>query len=450
MMDTGASSDPAVEKRLADLLAQMYGFYHKDIDLSLDRVRRFLEKLGNPHLSLPKTIHVAGTNGKGSTIATLRSLLETAGCSVHVATSPHLVHPTERVRLAGKLISSEALVALLEECLAVNRDEPITFFEMFTAASFLAFARTPADFLLLETGMGGRLDATNVVDPACSIITMISRDHEAFLGHDLWDIAREKAGIIKPGAPCVIGYQTDEAIRAGVPDVFREVAGRSSTLVQAGAEWTCEGDERMIRFTDEDGSLDLPRPNLSGPHQIQNAGAALAAFKRVMPHRFTPEILSTALVHIDWPARLQRIENTLLNRLGPPNATIILDGGHNDSGGVTLAKQAEIWEKSDGEPLYLIVAMVNRKDAAAFLHPLVPYTESLSVTRIPDEKDSYEPDVLLDAARPLNFRNIGSFDTVEFALKDIHKRVGDTPCRILICGSLYFAGNLLRHYRPGS
>ncbi len=447
MMETGASDDPAIEKRLNDLLEQMYGFYHTEIDLSLDRVTHFLAKLGNPHLHLPKTVHVAGTNGKGSTIATLRSLLETAGLTVHTATSPHLVHPTERIRLAGNLINSADLIAVLEECLSVNRDEPITFFEMFMAASFLAFSRTPADYLLLETGMGGRLDATNVVPPVCTIITMISKDHEAFLGNTLTEIAAEKAGIIKPGAPCVIGYQTDAAIAAGVADVFHKRSRNLSPpapLMQAASDWRVEGDATLIRFSDLSGTMEVTRPNLLGPHQIHNAGAAMAAFKLLEPAQFTPEILSTALSRIIWPGRLQRIENTFLNSIAPPNATLILDGAHNDSGGVTLAKQAELWEKEDGEPLHLIVAMVNRKDARAFLAPLIPYAHSVSVTRIPDEKDSYSPAAIYDAVSPLTPRNLGAFDTIELALKDIHRRVSDTPCRILICGSLYFIGNLLK------
>lgn len=443
MIETGASSDPAVEQRLDDLLNQMYGFYHSEIDMSLERVTRFLAQLGNPHLNLPKTVHVAGTNGKGSIIATLRSALEAAGFTVHCATSPHLVHPTERIRLAGKPIKPEALVALLEECMAVNRTDEITFFEMFMAASFLAFSRTPADYLLLETGMGGRLDASNVVTPACAIINMISFDHEAFLGNTLPAIAREKAGIMKAGAPCVIGYQTEEAIQAGVLDVFQECSQALSPpakLVQAGAEWSTDYESTRFRYTSQNGTIHLNHPNLLGPHQIHNAGAALAAFELLEPSHFTPEILSTALSRIDWPARLQRIEIPDL----PPEWQVILDGGHNDSGGMTLARQAEIWEKTDPRPLHLITAMVNRKDPTAFLRPLVPHAASLTVTQIPNEADSFTTDQLHTRAQNLGFATLHQADDFRDALMTLKELHGDTPARILICGSLYFAGHILK------
>lgn len=444
-IETGASSDPAVEQRLDDLLNQMYGFYHSEIDMSLDRVTRFLTQLGDPHLHLPPVVHVAGTNGKGSTIATLRNLFETAGFSVHCATSPHLVHPTERIRVAGKLIKSEALVALLEECLAVNRTEPITFFEMFMATSFLAFSRAPADYLLLETGMGGRLDATNVVTPVCTIISMISRDHEAFLGNTLPAIAREKAGIMKPGAPCVIGYQTDEAVADGVLDVFHNYSQALSPpvkLVQAGADWCTENESTRFRYTSRNGTIQLSRPNLLGPHQIHNAGAALAAFEILEPDHFTPEILSTALSRIDWPARLHRIEIRGL----PPEWEVILDGGHNDSGGMALSKQAEIWEKSDMRPLHLIVAMVNRKDPPAFLSPLVPHAASLTVTQIEGEPSSFTAPELYDRAKGLGFKTLYQANTLDDALTALKQTHGSSPARVLICGSLYFAGSVFKHY----
>lgn len=443
MIETGASSDPAVEERLDDLLTQMYGFYHSEIDMSLDRVTRFLAQLDNPHMNLPKTVHVAGTNGKGSIIATLRSALETAGFTVHCATSPHLVHPTERIRLAGKPIKSEALVALLEESMAVNRTEPITFFEMFMAASFLAFSRMPADYLLLETGMGGRLDATNVVTPACTIINMISHDHEAFLGDTLTAIAREKAGIMKAGAPCVIGYQTDEAIQAGVLDVFHKYSQSFSPpvrLAQAGAEWCIENESTRFRFTGRNGPIHLNHPNLAGPHQIRNAGAALAAFELLEPDHFTPEILSTALTNIDWPARLQRIVIPDF----PPEWEVILDGGHNDSGGMTLAKQAEIWEKTDPRPLHLIVAMVNRKDPSAFLRPLIAHAASLTVTQIPGEADSFTSGELYARVQDFGFNTLHQADDFRDALMTLKTINGARPARILLCGSLYFAGHVLK------
>ena len=417
--------------------------------MSLERVERFLEQLGNPHLKLPPVIHVAGTNGKGSTIATLRSLLEASGKTVHVMTSPHLVHPTERIRLAGALISTQELVAVLEKCLDVNRSEPITFFEIFTAASYLAMSRVPADFALLETGMGGRLDATNVVpDPACTIITTISKDHEKFLGNTLPDIAFEKAGIMKAGIPCVIGYQTDEAIDAGVIDVFHEISKSLSPeakLYSYGSAWNIAAVQDHLKFTWYNESIVTSRPNLIGEHQIYNCGAALAAYRIIMNHGFDAEILSpdntqNPLWNIHWPGRLQRLENTALNSLIPKNTQLWIDGGHNDSAGVFLGRQAKAWQEEDGRKLHLIVAMVNRKDPKAFLEPLIPYTQSITLTEIADEASSYSAEELYELVKPLGFQKISMEKTAEAALKNIQ---ADDGSRILMTGSLYFLGNLL-------
>ena len=274
------SNDPAVEERLKEILDLLYSFYDTEIDMSLERVERFLQQLDNPHLKLPPVIHVAGTNGKGSTIAALRSLLEASGKTVHICTSPHLVHPTERIRLAGQLISTQNLIAVLEECLAINRNEPITFFEMFMAASFLAMSRSPADYVILETGMGGRLDATNVIpDPICTIITTISKDHEKFLGNNLKDIAFEKAGIIKTAVPCVIGYQTKDALEAGVMEVFHEKSTSLPTdaaLHRFGSEWGVTQTQDGFIYDAQGQNFSCPTPNLLGEHQIYNIGAAIS------------------------------------------------------------------------------------------------------------------------------------------------------------------------------
>lgn len=417
--------------------------------MSLERVGRFLNQLGNPHLNLPPVIHVAGTNGKGSTIATLRSLLETSGKRVHVMTSPHLVHPTERIRLAGELISTQALVDVLEECLSVNRSEPITFFEMLTAASYLAMSRVPADFALLETGMGGRLDATNVVpDPVCTIITTISKDHEKFLGERLTDIAFEKAGIMKTGVPCVIGYQTGQALDAGVMNVFHEVSKALSPeakLYSYGSEWDIEPAQGELIFTWQGESIPVPRPNLLGEHQIFNCGAALAAYRIIMNRRFDAKILSpdntqNPLWNIHWPGRLQRLENTSLNSLIPKNAEVWIDGGHNDSAGVFLGRQAKSWQEEDGKKLHLVVAMVNRKDPKAFLEPLIPFTESITVTEIEGEASSYSAEELFKRVKPLGFKNISMEKKYTTALENIK---ADDDSRILMVGSLYFLGNVL-------
>lgn len=448
---TGASSDPAVEAQLDAILQHMYGFYHTEIDLDLGRTYRFLEELGNPHLSLPPVVHVAGTNGKGSTIATLRALLEASGQRVHVYTSPHLVHASERIRLAGELISSERLIALLNECIEINQNRPITFFEMFTCAALLGFSREPADWLILETGMGGRLDTTNVIArPAATIITSISYDHQKFLGNSLSAIAREKAGILKAGVPCVVGYQFDEAIAEGVPDVIRQASQDLSPpapLYRYGAEWATGLESGQMLFRYEDDSILTRTPNLLGNHQIWNAASALAAFRIIAPGHFTPEIISTALGRIDWPGRLQTLENHVFQSLVPQSWEILIDGGHNDSAGLVLAAQMEEWRKSDSRPLHLVLAMVDRKDPAAFLRPLLPYVDSLTATTIAQEATSFRPEALREAALGLGFPKVEMAENPAEALKAIARNHSSgKPARILMTGSLFFMGEIINFH----
>lgn len=448
------SDDPALEKRLGDTLQKLYSFHDQEIDMSLERVTRFLHQLGDPHLNLPPVIHVAGTNGKGSTIAILRSLLEASGKSVHVMTSPHLIHPTERIRLAGELISTPALIDVLEECLAINHAEPITFFEMFTAATYLAMSRTPADFVLLETGMGGRLDATNVIpNPLCTIITTISKDHEDFLGSTLEKIAFEKAGIIKAGVPCITGYQTNEALESGIQKVFHEISQSLSPkakLIQYGAEWNIETVQGGMNFTWYSELITTNAPNLIGEHQIYNAGAALAAYRVIMGEAFDPNILSpenqnNPLRIIHWPGRLQKLESTPLTNILAEGYELWLDGGHNDSAGLFLAKQANAWQEQDDKPLHLIIAMINRKDPKAFLKPLLPYIDSLTLMTIEGEDSSLKTDelyALIDPlVKPLGIKNIRTADTIENAALQI--TANNKPARILATGSLYFIGTIL-------
>ncbi len=436
-----------MEARLEEILQHLYTFYHVEIDLSLNRTYRFLERLGNPHLHLPRTVHIAGTNGKGSTTATLRALLEASDHTVHVYTSPHLVHPTERIRLAGKPITTQALIDVLTECIETNKGEPITFFEMVTCAAFLAFSRIKADWLLLETGMGGRLDTTNVIpDPAATVITTISKDHEKFLGDTLPKIAAEKAGILKKGVPCIISHQTAEAIQAGVMEVMHKASQALSPeapLARWGAEWCTAPEAGLMLFRYDNDSILLPKPALPGNHQLWNAGAALAAFRIIAPEHFKPDILSTALTRIEWPGRLQTLENHPYNKLVPPDWEIIIDGGHNDSAGMVLAEQAAIWQTADGRPLHLVVAMVDRKDAAAFLTLLRPYAPSITLTEIAGEATSYKKDVLAKMAQRLGFADIQTADTPETAIRQLATRE-TRPARILICGSLFLMGNILR------
>ena len=455
------SDNEALEKRLSEILDLLYSFYATEIDMSLERVERFLNQLGNPHLNIPPVIHVAGTNGKGSTIAILRSLLEASGKRVHVMTSPHLVHPTERIRLAGELISTKALIEVLEECLAVNRTEPITFFEILTAASFLAMSRTPADYVLLETGMGGRLDATNVIpNPICTIITTISKDHEVFLGNTLGQIASEKAGIMKSGVPCIIGYQTDVAHDADVIKVFQDIStslSPVSKLYRYGEYWDIEpsmnGARDSLTFSWLGESINVSRPNLLGEHQIYNAGAALAAYRVIIENdetsKFDASILSpenenNPLLTIYWPGRLQHLKNEPICKVAQEGQEVWADGGHNDSAGMFLAKQAQEWQDEDASKditrsLHLIVAMVDRKNPKDFLEPLVPYTKSLTCAEIKDEPNSYTANELYDLCAPLGFTEIHQNSNIEDAIKNIK----DPKARILITGSLYLLGTIL-------
>ena len=444
------SDNPAVEKQLDEILEKLYSFYSQEIDMSLERVERFLHQLGNPHLNLPPVVHVAGTNGKGSTIAMLRSLLEASGKSVHVMTSPHLVHPTERIRLAGNLITSEYLIELLEECLAVNRSEPITFFEMFTAATYLAFSRVQADICLLETGMGGRLDATNVVpNPICTIITTISKDHEKFLGDTLEKIAFEKGGIMKSGVPCVIGYQTGAAQKANIDKVFQDISNSLPTnapLIRYGHEWSIEPQNDQMHYTSADHDLLLKRPNLLGIHQIYNAGAAIAAYNIILEHlddanELFPDKLNKALGTIQWPGRLQHITNGSFCASLPKGWELYLDGGHNDSAGVFLAEQGRKWQEQDNKPLHLIVAMVDRKNPKAFLKPLLPYTSSITLMEITGEETSFNINTLKDTALKMGFKDVNIAENYASALKEITQKANTG--RILTTGSLYFLGNIL-------
>lgn len=456
------SNDPKIEAHLKSLLDQLGALHVKNIDLSLERVENFLGQLGDPHLRLPPVIHVAGTNGKGSTIAALRAMLEASGKVVHVVTSPHLVHPTERITLASKPITSEEFITVLEECLAINRNDPITFFEMFIAASFLAMSRVKADYVLLETGMGGRLDATNVVpNPMCTIITSISRDHAEFLGDTVDLIAAEKAGIMKKNAPCVIGYQS----YTSVSKVFQKLSqglSPDAMLYQHGAEWNIEPNPHGFTFMWQDESYGVSHTNMVGMHQMYNIGAAIGAYRIIMGDAFDPMILSPdaiekPLCKINWPGRLQRLENHSFNKLIPNTNEIFIDGGHNDSAGTMIAKQLEHWNHSGNhsenhwrdhlsdngaiKPIHLIVGMVNRKNPAEFLTPLIPHVESITITTIPEEPDSYDIDSLKKLIEPLGFKNIKTAPDPKSAMMNL-RDIEDS--RLLITGSLYLMGWVLQ------
>jgi dihydrofolate synthase/folylpolyglutamate synthase len=416
------------------VLERLSHLHPKLIDLSLGRVERLLAALGDPHLRLPPVIHVAGTNGKGSTVATLRACLEAGGYRTHVYTSPHLVRFHERIRLAGELIDEAALIELLEECERANQGSPITYFEITTAAAFLAFARTPADIVLLETGLGGRLDATNVLPrPAATAITPVSLDHQAFLGDTLAAIAAEKAGILKPGAPAVIGPQTPEA--AAVIDA--KAAELGSPLHRWRREWHCEPAAGGMRYAGERWRLDLPLPALPGGHQIANAGAAVACLERLSEFVLPTATIADGLRHIEWPARLQRLGRGPLVAALPEGWELWLDGGHNPSAGVVLAEFAAGWAD---RPLYLVAGMLKTKDAAGFLMPLARYARALWAVTIPGEQNPLPAAAIVAAARSVGLP-AQEAPSVAAALGDIQARGGRG--RVLICGSLHLAGVVL-------
>ena len=416
------------------VLTRLMRLHPKKIDLSLGRVERLLAALGDPQDSLPPVVHVAGTNGKGSTVATLRACLEAAGYRVHVYTSPHLVRFHERIRLAGQLIDEDALLAVLEECERANGDAPVTFFEVTTAAAFVAFTRTPADIVLLETGLGGRLDATNVVRlPAVTAITPISLDHQSFLGDTVALIAGEKAGILKPGVPAVIGPQPADA--AGVIAARAAIIG--APLYRCGQEWHCDAATDGMRYAGRRWRLDLPLPSLPGSHQIANAGAAIACLEQLAGFLLPQHAIAAGLRAIEWPARLQHLVRGPLVDALPTGWELWLDGGHNPAAGEILADAACGWRD---RPLHLIVGMLNTKDAAGFLAPLAPDVRTLEAVTIPAEENSHPAALIAVAARSLGIAAHESA-SVAAALGTI---IGDgEPGRVLICGSLHLAGLVL-------
>jgi dihydrofolate synthase / folylpolyglutamate synthase len=417
------------------LLDRLLTLHPKIIDLSLDRVCRLLEAVGRPERSLPPVIHIAGTNGKGSVLAMIRAGLESAGLSAHAYTSPHLVRFHERIRVAGETIREPALAALLAECEAANAGAPITFFEITTVAALLAFARTKADYTLLEVGLGGRLDATNVVDrPRLTVITPVSIDHQQYLGDTLAQIAAEKAGILKPDVPCVIGAQPEEALDA----IETRAAEIGTPLLSHGRDWVVRTEHGRLVYQDEQCLLDLDPPRLRGPHQVMNAGIAVAALRAMgLDHR----ACQAALRDADWPARVQRLTRGPLPEALPTDAELWLDGGHNAAAGEALAAVLDEWRARASLPVHLVVGMLETKAAAEFLRPLAPRAVSLRTVPIPGADASYSAAALAEIAAQIGFR-AEPFATVDAAVEDI-AAVATLPFRILICGSLYLAGRVL-------
>ncbi len=412
------------------ILERMMTLHPKVIDLTMDRVHRLLAKLGHPERSLPPVIHIAGTNGKGSTQAMIRAGLEAGGDRVHAYTSPHLARFHERIRLAGALISEPALTALLDECVVKNGPDEITFFEITTCAAFLAFARTPADWTLLEVGLGGRLDATNVVSPRLSIITPVSMDHEAFLGDTIAKIASEKAGIIKRGVPVIVGPQHPDGL-----EVIESTAARLGAPVLAfGQHWNVWEERGRMIYQDENGLLDLPLPNLPGPHQIQNAGAAITALRFLGRDGAACE---AAVTRAEWPARMQRLKRGPLVDMAP-SVELWLDGGHNPAGGEAVAATLA---RMPARPTHLICGMLNTKDVTGYMRPLAGQVTRLHAVSIPGEKNTLPAEVTRDAAASVGIEAVAA-ESVAAALAEIVAT--DPNARVLICGSLYLAGAILR------
>ncbi|NOR30237.1 MAG: bifunctional folylpolyglutamate synthase/dihydrofolate synthase [Sulfitobacter sp.] len=420
-----------IQQTSDDVLARMMALHPKIIDLTLDRMWRLLDALGNPQNNLPPVIHIAGTNGKGSTQAMIRAGLESAGHRVHAYTSPHLARFHERIRVAGDLISEADLTAVLDECYDANNGGNITYFEITTCAALLAFSRTPADYTLLEVGLGGRLDATNVVDtPALTVITPVSIDHQQYLGDTLGQIAGEKAGIIKRRVPCVVGPQQDEAM-----DVIEAEATRHhAPLLAYGQQWHVGPEAGRMVYQDEKGLLDLPRPNLLGAHQINNAGAALAALRLL---GIADGHCEAAITRAQWPARMQRLKTGPLVEAAE-NAELWLDGGHNPAAGEAIA---DLLGSMPKRATYLICGMLNTKDIAGYLRPLATQAEKLVAVSIPGEAATLPAHETAQAARGVGMQ-AEEAPSLHQALVDI--LADDPAARVLICGSLYLAGGVLR------
>jgi len=432
----GLAARPEVGPAAAEeTLARLIRLHPKLIDLSLGRLQRLLAKLGNPERHLPPVVHVAGTNGKGSTIAFMRAALEASGQTVHVMTSPHLIRFNERIRLAGKFISDEHLLDVLQTCETANASEPITYFEITTAAAFLAFRDTPADILLLETGLGGRLDASNVIKrPRLTTITTVSLDHQNFLGNNLTAIAYEKAGILKQGVSAIIARQTPE-VKNVIQQKAREIG---ASLLLQGYDWDVNQKDNSLSFTSGQGRLLLPAPGLHGLHQIQNAGQAVACLQNLGDLTPRPKDIVNGLQLAHWPGRLQRLTKGPL--LKGFEGELWLDGGHNPSAGSALADTLYTWQKDDRSfrPLHLIVGMLENKDVDNFLSQFSKLAPCIHAVPVPHEKTGMDPQLIVHAAERLGFSAFQAPNVEEAILK-----VRAPSPRVLICGTLYLAGSVL-------
>ena len=432
-----------------EILGRLLTLHPKLIDLTLGRIERLLAALGNPEKKLPPVVHVAGTNGKGSTIAFLRAFLEAAGYRVHVYTSPHLVSFNERIRIGGKIISDDELANVLEECERANAGEAITFFEITTAAAFLAFSKHPADIVLLETGLGGRLDATNLIDkPRLTCITQVAMDHQHFLGETIEDIMGEKAGILKKGVTCIAANQPS---RKGVLALKKAGIDKGAPILWEGRDWFMRSKPDGLLFIetpndnkgDNKTEIALPLPILAGRHQVQNAALAVAMVRGLAPDFDVPSsAIALGLKSVQWPGRLQRLKQGPLVDMVPPNWEIWLDGGHNKAAAEAISRHTRDWRD---KPLWMVFGALDTRDPLEFLKPFEARVRGLRTVSVPDEENSLNPETSADIGRQLNM-DAGTSVDVGAAIDEIIKSDGTTGGvggRILICGSLYLAGHVL-------
>jgi dihydrofolate synthase/folylpolyglutamate synthase len=431
------------QTQLSDVIARLSALHPNRIDLSLDRMHRLLEGLDHPERKLPPVIHVAGTNGKGSTVAYLRAILEAAGLRVHAYTSPFLVRINECFRLGraggGVLVGDDELRAALEHCERVNAGAPLTFFEAKTAAAFCLFAQHAADVLLLEVGLGGRLDSTNVVDaPVASVIAPISMDHTEFLGDSLTAIAGEKAAIIKPNVPVISAEQAPEALVV----IEQQAKRQRAPLYAAGQQWHVGVECGRLVYQDDRGLMDLAAPRLFGRHQFDNAGLAIATLRAIETFKIGHAAFEAGVVNAEWPARMQRLSSGALIEMGPQGSEIWLDGGHNAEGGRVAAAALGDLEERVSRPLVVITGMMASKDATAFLANFGGLTRHIIAVTIPGEDNAMPTDRLADAARSLGMR-VEISAGIEAALRALARLAYEVPPRILITGSLYLAGHVL-------
>lgn len=432
----------ATEREINKLMA----LHPKGYDLSLDRIRGLLGKLGNPETAIPPTIHIAGTNGKGSSAAFARALIEATGHSVHVHTSPHLVNWHERYRIGaaggGRFVDDDSLAEAIARVGTANAGNTITVFEILTATMFVLFSEHPADAAIVEVGLGGRFDATNVIaEPAATLITSIAMDHEAHLGDRIELIAAEKAGIIKRGAPVVIGAQEYDAAR----EVLRDTAERHRSACQVyGEDYLAYEEHGRMVYQDETGLMDLPMPRLLGRFQLANAAAAIAAVRAAGFH-VTQAQAERAMTAVSWPGRMQRLTSGKLVDAAPENAEIWVDGGHNPGAGSAIAEAFAAQEERQPRPLLMIAGMINTKDQAGFFRPFHGMVRHVYTVPITSSDAGVANDELAARASEagLSAEPVSSITNALSLLRETWHE-DDVPPRILICGSLYQAGEALR------